>query len=222
MKKPLNGKRRAEVVGDEGFGLQQPAKRKKPHPLGAHLADQREVTQAELAKQINTEVLAAQRDGQSSTEHAVLAGAYLIEAKGRVKHGEWAPWLAKNCTALSEKSAQTYMRLARRIPELPDSKGKRVSDLPIRKALAAVANHMQPMQAKTQVQPKLSDEMAGFVSKLLAMQRGLSGELRYVKTNFEVDPEHIAALDRMWSDVKAAVPKAKKPKPKLARRGARP
>jgi hypothetical protein len=47
----------------------------------------------------------------SAVMHAMAAGDLLAEAKGRVKHGEWLPWLEEHC-AISERTAQLYMRLA--------------------------------------------------------------------------------------------------------------
>src|SRR5262249_60382448 len=66
--------------------------------------------------------------------HAITAGEALIEAKARVKHGEWLPWLAEHCD-LSERTAQGYMRLAR----APLEKRNCVGDLPLRAALRALS-----------------------------------------------------------------------------------
>jgi hypothetical protein len=55
----------------------------------------------------------------------------LIEAKSRVRHGEWLSWLEANCP-LSDRQARNYMRLARN--------RQRVADLPsVREAVAFLA-----------------------------------------------------------------------------------
>jgi hypothetical protein len=48
----------------------------------------------------------------STDQHAMAAGDLLLEAKLRLKHGEWLPWLAEH-RSMSERTAQRYMRLAR-------------------------------------------------------------------------------------------------------------
>jgi hypothetical protein len=49
--------------------------------------------------------------------HAVTAGELLIEAKTLLKHGQWLPWLRDHC-AMSERTAQLYMRCARSRKEI--------------------------------------------------------------------------------------------------------
>jgi Protein of unknown function (DUF3102) len=65
-----------------------------------------------LAATINEHVEAAETTIRRVVEHAIAAGALLIEAKELVAHGDWLPWLKANCR-LSERQARTYMRLAR-------------------------------------------------------------------------------------------------------------
>lgn len=85
----------------------------------------------ELAERIACEL-------RAGVEHAARAGALLTEAKGQVPHGQWLPWLDDNF-GLSERSAQNYMRLSRKLAELPESKAQRVADLPLRDALELLA-----------------------------------------------------------------------------------
>ena len=54
---------------------------------------------AKLAKEIASEVKAADTAWQSALGHAIAAGEKLTEAKGLVKHGEWLPWLEANFPA---------------------------------------------------------------------------------------------------------------------------
>jgi hypothetical protein len=65
-----------------------------------------------LASSINDHLAAAESATRRGLEHAIAAGALLIEAKELVAHGEWLPWLQANCR-IGERQAQTYMRLAR-------------------------------------------------------------------------------------------------------------
>jgi hypothetical protein len=81
---------------------------------------------------IQAEVDAAESDFQSAVAHAIKAGELLIEVKGKLKHGQWLPWLEANVT-LSEREARNYMRLARN--------RRAVADLPsIRQAVAYLAS----------------------------------------------------------------------------------
>jgi hypothetical protein len=63
--------------------------------------------------------------------HAIAAGELLIEAKGRLMHGRWLPWLHEHCQ-IPERTAQLYMKLARHAPEL---KSATVADLTVRAAI---------------------------------------------------------------------------------------
>ena len=68
---------------------------------------------ADLAARINgahAEFLASLR---TTLTKAMAVGDLLIEAKGQVPHGQWGPWLAERCPALSDRTARHYMRLAR-------------------------------------------------------------------------------------------------------------
>lgn len=90
-----------------------------------------------LATQINGAHEAAVSAVGSALAHASLAGDLLIQAKGQVPHGEWLPWLSKNCSGISPRTAQGYMQLARKWPEL--EKRDDVALLSVRRALAILA-----------------------------------------------------------------------------------
>ena len=66
----------------------------------------------ELAARIRAEHEATGDALKSSVEHGIAAGELLIEAKAKVQHGQWLPWLRDNCE-MSERTAQLYMRLAK-------------------------------------------------------------------------------------------------------------
>jgi hypothetical protein len=58
--------------------------------------------------------LAIQYAGKA-IEHAIACGQMLLEAKAKVPHGKWLPWLRENIT-FGERSAQGYMRIAQKVP----------------------------------------------------------------------------------------------------------
>ena len=111
-----------------------------------------------LAAAINREHAAAIEAARTAVEHAVRCGQLLIKAKSDLGHGEWLPWLKGNCSAISERTAQAYMRLAREIPRLDPAKAQRVADLPLRQALAAVADERLSLPAIDAFNNSLSDE----------------------------------------------------------------
>jgi hypothetical protein len=65
-----------------------------------------------LAAEIRRAHADVQDAAKTAAERAIAAGHTLIEAKQLVKHGEWLPWLKEHCE-LAERTAQTYMRIAR-------------------------------------------------------------------------------------------------------------
>ena len=65
-----------------------------------------------LALQIRDEHTAAVAAVRMAVRHALAAGQLLIEAKKLTRHGEWLPWLDKNC-GVSERTSQFYMWLCR-------------------------------------------------------------------------------------------------------------
>lgn len=95
----------------------------------------------ELAAKIKAEITAMRRAAQSSLEHAMRAGEYLIELKPQIGHGQWLDWLEKHCD-ISERMAQHCMRLANNRPELEAAcadKNEMVSDLTLTGALRIIS-----------------------------------------------------------------------------------
>lgn len=90
-----------------------------------------------LAKRINEEHAAVTLAITEGLQHAMTAGDLLLEAKAKVKHGQWLPWLRENC-AISERTAQLYMRVARERPML-EMKSATVADLTLRGAADELA-----------------------------------------------------------------------------------
>lgn len=91
-------------------------------------------TLPELADAINREHQAAIDHAQRAVEHALKCGRLLIQAKGKLLHGEFLPWLSKHCH-VKERQAQNYMRVAKNWPAIA-AKNAPGADLTIRGALA--------------------------------------------------------------------------------------
>ena len=100
---------------------------------------------ADLAGQINAKHLAVQQALTAGLAHAVDAGKLLIQVKAMLDHGQWLPWLKGNCPAISERTAQAYMRVAREYPSLAEANPQRVADLSFRQAIKFLA---EPGKAK--------------------------------------------------------------------------
>jgi hypothetical protein len=92
---------------------------------------------ADLAARIKVEHAACVAAVKKSAEHAMAAGDALTEAKAQLKHGEWLPWLKSHCE-ISERTAQVYMRLARKRAEI-ETNPQHAADLSLRAAEAWLA-----------------------------------------------------------------------------------
>ena len=90
---------------------------------------------AELAVKIDAAHRAATSAIQNALTNAVRCGELLIQAKSQVPHGEWLTWL-QGQTKVSERTAQAYMRLARKLKSIDP---QRVADLSVRDALAVIS-----------------------------------------------------------------------------------
>jgi Protein of unknown function (DUF3102)/DNA N-6-adenine-methyltransferase (Dam) len=99
-----------------------------------------------LSESIRNEITQGEAHIYESLEHFMNAGELLIEAKAKLQHGEWLPWLDSECQC-SERSAQRYMKLAQN-RALIEAKNDTVSDLSLRRALAEIQELKKPT-AKT-------------------------------------------------------------------------
>jgi Protein of unknown function (DUF3102) len=89
----------------------------------------------DLAARIRVEHEATATALKRSVEHAMAAGDLLIEAKAQLKHGQWLPWLTEHC-ALSERTAQLYMRTAKHRATIEGQIRNGVADLSLNEAAA--------------------------------------------------------------------------------------
>jgi hypothetical protein len=91
-----------------------------------------------LAQEANEAHAQAQAAIKTGVAHAERAGKALIRAKSNVEHGQWSGWLAQHFDG-SERTAQIYMRLARKMPLLDDETRIAVADLSLREAVKKVS-----------------------------------------------------------------------------------
>jgi hypothetical protein len=89
----------------------------------------------DLAARIKAEHEAAAESLKDSVRHAIAAGELLIEAKARLQHGQWLPWLWDHCT-ISERTAQLYMRVAKNRAEIETQMRNGVADLSLNETAA--------------------------------------------------------------------------------------
>jgi hypothetical protein len=115
-----------------------------------------------LAEQINAEHAKAEGTLRAGIEHARIVGQLLLQAKEKCSHGQWLPWLREN-VQFSERTAQGYMRVAKKWPEL-EAKAQRVALLPYREALSVLAEAQSPaLGAVPSPASKLPFEAPGLV-----------------------------------------------------------
>lgn len=101
-----------------------------PASAPAHAARDAATQPERTIEEITADILQAQVDGGKAV---LIIGNGLIEAKGKLDHGQWLDWLTEN-VGYSEKSAENYMRIARNY-----SNPQLVADLGMRKALSLLA-----------------------------------------------------------------------------------
>lgn len=89
---------------------------------------------AGLARQANAEHRACEDGVRDGVCHALEAGRALTEAKAKVKHGEWLPWLAENFEG-AERTARWYME-ADHAATLTGVNRQELADLPLSEVLA--------------------------------------------------------------------------------------
>ena len=76
---------------------------------------------------------------QSALGYAIQAGEALAAARDQLDHGAWLPWLAANFHG-GARTGQRYVRLYEHRGELTSANATRETHLPIRQALALLAD----------------------------------------------------------------------------------
>ena len=90
---------------------------------------------ADMGTEINDAHALAMVHAGEAMNNALRCGDLLTKAKATAKHGQWLPWLRQNI-AFSERTAQSYMRLAGKFG--PDKRNA-VADLSVRRVLQEIA-----------------------------------------------------------------------------------
>lgn len=101
-----------------------------------------------LAMAINEEHALAEQYASMAVHRARRAGNLLNEAKTKVQHGQWLPWLAANCPTIATRTAQAYMKLDREWPAL-ESKCATVAHLTVSDALKLLAEPRESRQRES-------------------------------------------------------------------------
>jgi hypothetical protein len=105
-----------------------------------------------LIAKINVAHAEAQAYAGKAIERAIDAGDLLLLAKTKVQHGLWKSWLKEHCPAISIRTAQDYMKVAR---ELPIEK-RSAAFLTVREALRLVSGD-EPESTSKPVEKKSID-----------------------------------------------------------------
>ena len=128
-----------------------------------------------LAEEINAEHRACETAANAALTHAISAGELLTEAKGRLPHGAFGPWLAENFEG-SERTGQAYMRLYQRRDEIRNG----AADLSIRGALAELT---APKELTTEERPgfNLAELEARAEAALVRFESGVEGAVEAQK-----------------------------------------
>ena len=92
-------------------------------------------TIAHIATEINEAHALAMEHAGAAVANGIRVGQLLLEAKTKVPHGQWLPWLRANVT-FSDRTAQSYMRIAHKSP--PEIRNG-AADLSLRKATRLIA-----------------------------------------------------------------------------------
>lgn len=157
----------------------------------------------ELARQINEKVRAAENNARSAVQNALEAGQLLNEAKRQVPHGKWSAWLAEHIT-VAPRTAQAYMRLANKVPALPDQKRNAVADLPLREAMAAIATDPAPPTRAPAAQPPRDREQRDrVVDQFQSTAKSIREAAKWFGYNMALKPQKVATLRKKLQDALA-------------------
>ena len=85
----------------------------------------------ELYRQAESLAGTAKENASKAIAIAVECGGLLCNEKAKIGHGGWLGWLKANCPDISERTAQKYMRLSRKLAELGGDKSEHGADLEI-------------------------------------------------------------------------------------------
>ncbi|MDQ0084553.1 hypothetical protein J2W35_004922 [Variovorax boronicumulans] len=148
---------------------------------------------SDVIDKINEAITAAESNARTAMGHAIFAGNLLNTAKTMVDHGEWQAWLEAH-VVVAPRTAQAYMRLARKLQELPPEEAQRVADLPLREAVRAIATPPEtPPRYERRTFYRL-DERERVLVAIDKSAAALRTVARSIKMGGEVDSKKIQAL----------------------------
>jgi len=143
-----------------------------------------------LIAQINTAHAEAQAYAGKAIERALEAGDLLLLAKSQVAHGQWQSWLKEHCPAISIRTAQDYMRVAKSLPVEKRS----AAHLTVRSALRILSDTEddQPTNPDDQSPTAIDRSYAIFMTK--------KSELLNAKMESRLTGENSPLSVGTWSD----------------------
>jgi hypothetical protein len=177
-----------------------------------------------VAAQINQAHADAQAYASKAVERALVAGDLLNQVKAELRHGEFGAWCKQHCPAISTRTIQDYMRVARELPVEIRS----AAYLSLREALRLVADpepEPEPEPATGELLPAaaatpdpadlakpdpvgmcaLPQELAKVLQEGAAMRADIKENSRRAKERNAKDPRYMNAMawSRLISDVKS-------------------
>lgn len=150
----------------------------------------------EIADSINDKVAATEQHARSAAQGAIEIGALLAEAKKQIAHGEFETWVKVN-TTLAPRTARAYMRLAIKIPALPEAERQRVAGMPVRQAIAAITTDPTPPPSSSwshAVRHSSLDDRERAVVKLKKTAGGIREATKLLAIGVGLPPAKIASL----------------------------
>jgi hypothetical protein len=97
-----------------------------------------------LADEIRRHHEASMSAGKATLEHARHAGLALLEAKAKLPHGQFGPWVKANCP-FSHRSAANYIKVAQNWDAL-QAREENSSALPISSVRGFLSNKRAPIE----------------------------------------------------------------------------
>jgi hypothetical protein len=142
----------------------------------------------ELAARIKVEYEAVAPIMRQALLHVMAAGDLLLEAKSRLKHGEWTPWLLEHCD-IPERTVNRYMRLAKN-RAVVEAEMEKCADLSVNAAIRLLA----PEKSFEDIREAAADRIEMLSLEIRAGILTTRQRLREWRAEFDTEEEFQAAL----------------------------